>query len=292
MRLSSAIFWIPILFLIGLGSAETHAKMIFIEVEVAGQRQGAPMVEHFKVWIEGRRIRIESSTEGEKVPPHVIIYRGDRDRFYSIAPGRKAYIEVNRDLIAAFGPEMQAARREVDGQMSKLPSDQRASLERVLGVRETKTALVKQPLHFMPGTGTEQVGEFTCRRRDILRSGVKVAEMCVVSWDEIGIYADDLEVFRQLANFQRELMGARELTPLEVVPNQPLDVLVQFDGFPLYVKKLREGQYRSEIRVTTAKRIETDDSLFEVPKGYKARSAFEAFMSSTAVPVAPSPSEP
>ena len=97
MRSSSPIFWIPILFLICLGSAETQATTVFIEVEAAGRRQGAPTVESFKVWIADRRIRIEAATKGEKAPPHVIIYRGDRDRFYSIAPGRKAYIEVNRD---------------------------------------------------------------------------------------------------------------------------------------------------------------------------------------------------
>jgi hypothetical protein len=292
MRPTTSLLWIPMLLVVGLGAADVGAKTILLDVEITGSRLGGPTIENVRVWIGDRRVRIEAATKGEQKGPHVIIYRGDRDRFYSIAPGRKAYIEVNRDLIAATGPEMKAARREVDGQMSRLPEDQRLALERLIGVRQMKKGEIFNPLAITRSPGTSRVGEFECGNRDIWRGKRKVGEMCVVSWDEIGIYQEDLDVFRQLANFQRELMGARDLTPLEVVPNQPLDVLVQFDGFPLYLKKLREGEYVSEIRVVSASRVANDESLFEVPAGYRGVSAFEVFMNGGTVPATPAPAGP
>jgi hypothetical protein len=77
-------------------------------------------------------------------------------------------------------------------------------------------------------------------------------------------------------------MGASELTPLEIVPNQPLDVLVQFDGFPLYLKTQSGGKQRSEIRVVKAEHLVPNESLFEVPVGYEKRSAFEVIMGAVA----------
>ncbi|MBW2384584.1 MAG: hypothetical protein JRG92_13175 [Deltaproteobacteria bacterium] len=284
MRLSQPILWISLLVIVlCLAGADAQADMIRLDVELAGLRDRRAIVEEVSVWINQRRIRIEAATQGEHRRPHILIYRGDRDLFYSVDPRSKAYIVVDRDLISAFGTPIKAARREVDGQMSRLPSDQRRVLERLLGLREVgEEPMVREPLRFGAASGTEQVSGFTCKKRTVFRGRRKVAEICVVAWDVIGIYDDDLEVFRQLANFQRELMGARELTPLEIVPNPPLDVLVQFDGFPLYLKTQSGGKQRSEIRVVKAEHLVPNESLFEVPVGYEKRSAFEVIMGAVA----------
>ena len=69
-------------------------------------------------------------------------------------------------------------------------------------------------------------------------------------------------------------MGVQALTPLEIVPNQPLYLLVQFDGFPMHFRNLRHGALHSEIRVTDARRLEQGAGLFEAPADYGVRSAF------------------
>jgi len=73
-------------------------------------------------------------------------------------------------------------------------------------------------------------------------------------------------------------MGARGLTPMEIVPNQPLDLLVQLDGFPLTYEREADGRLGSAIKVSSAEKLDAEDDLFEVPEGYVLRDAFAAFI--------------
>ncbi len=227
--------------------------------------------EHATIWLSRRRLRIEQRTPGLKRSGHTLIYRGDQDRLYSLDTANRAYVDVERRMMAALGLEMRAARREVDSQLARLPKDQHAIAQRLLALPEPRVSPTKTPLSVVASDRLQEIGGRVCRGIFLRRAGVRVGEGCVVSWAEIGVSRADLEVFRQLANFQRELMGANGLTPLEIVPNQPLDILVQFDGFPMYLKLLQGGLEKSSIRVTAVEPITSTAGLFEPPRGYARR---------------------
>jgi hypothetical protein len=235
--------------------------------------------EQATVFVVGRRVRIEQRTPGETSPAHVLIYRGDEDRFLSIDPRARAYVEIDRTLITAAGVPRLAARREVDGRLERLPPSMGAALERLLGIRETGPALAEHPIEVRAVEGTDRVGPLTCRKRLLVRAGAPLAAVCVTAWEEVGIAPRDLDVFRRLANFQRELMGAAELTPLELVPGQSFELLVQFDGFPLYLRGVG-GPLRGEIRVTRVEPVAADAVSFGPPAGYAERSAYSILLGS------------
>lgn len=258
-------------------------------VQIDVEFRGGGRLESARVWVSERRIRIEQQTAALRRGSHVLIYRGDQDRFLSLDSRSRAYVEIDRELIVAAGLQTNAARREVDGQLGRLPRVQHAAFERLFGIRENGDPLARSPVLIRDAEGTDRVGEFTCRRRELVRDDVKLAELCVTDWGSVGIGPADLEVFRQLANFQRELMGARELTPLEFVPNQPFDLLVQFDGFPLYLRGVDGSPLQGEIRVTGLRRIVATRDLFDVPTDYAMRSAYSLFFGMAEQPAAPAP---
>jgi hypothetical protein len=258
-------------------------------IQIDVEFRGGGRLERARVWVSDRRIRIEQQTPALRRASHVLIYRGDEDRFLSLDPRTRAYVEVDRELIVAAGTPSLAARREVDGQLGRLPRAQHAALERLLGVREDGAVVAESPVRIRDVDGTDHVGEFSCRKRELVRGSVRLAELCVTEWSAVGIGPADLEVFRQLANFQRELMGSRDLTPLELVPNQPLDLLVQFDGFPLYLRGIDGSPLRGEVRVTSLRRIAATSDLFGIPSDYTARSAYSVFLGLAEGPAAPAP---
>jgi hypothetical protein len=180
-------------------------------------------------------------------------------------------------MISAFGMDSMGARREVQTRLGHLPDDQGRMFERLIGVQENSKLGPKKVVRIVESPDNDEVGAFTCRWRNIERGDVRVGEICLASWQDVGIGPQDLEVFRQLANFQRELMGAQAMTPLEIVPNQPFDLLVQFDGIPMHFRNLRNGTLQSEIRVTGAQKLELAGELFGPPADYRARSAFSWF---------------
>lgn len=258
-------------------------------IQIDVEFRGGGRLERARVWVSDRRIRIEQQTPAVRRASHVLIYRGDEDRFLSLDPRSRAYVEVDRELIVAAGTPSRAARREIDGQLGRLPRAQHAALERLLGVREDGDVLAESPVRIEDVGGTDHVGEFSCRKRELVRGALRLAELCVTDWSAVGIGPADLEVFRQLANFQRELMGAGDLTPLELVPNQPLDLLVQFDGFPLYLRGIDGSPLRGEVRVTSLQRIAATPDLFGIPSDYTARSAYSLFFGLAEGPAAPAP---
>jgi hypothetical protein len=243
------------------------------DVEFTKMGSGAK-TEHARIWVSDRRIRVEHRSAGSKSDPHVLIYRGDKDVFLSLDPRRKTYVAVSREMISAFGIESKGARREVQTRLGNLPPDQGRMLVRLIGMREFGKLAAETPVRIVESPLTDTVGAFTCRWRYIERDETRLGEICLADWGDVGIGPKDLEVFRQLANFQRELMGVQALTPLEIVPNQPLDLLVQFDGFPMHFRNLRHSVLHSEIRVTDARRLEQTAGLFEAPADYGVRSAF------------------
>jgi len=73
------------------------------------------------------------------------------------------------------------------------------------------------------------------------------------------------------------------------VPDQPLDLLVQFDGLPLYLRGVGDV-VRGEIRVTAVSPLAPGDetrALFTPPPGYAMRSAYSVLFGGGARPAAP-----
>jgi len=244
------------------------------------------------VWVAGRRVRIQQGTPGTRVSGPTLIYRGDRDRFYSLDAKSKYYIEVDREMIAAVGQQIQAARREINSQLSSLPLDQQKAFERLLGVTGRDHGSAAAPVIVKELAATEEILGMTCRGRLLSRGGKDVGRACVVEWSMVGLDRHDMEVFRQLGNFQRELMGARGLTPLELVPNQPLDILAQLDGFPMYYHRLHKGKTKSTIKVVSLDVVRIEPGWFDVPADYTLRSGFSSMLSAMGSMQAEPPASP
>jgi hypothetical protein len=261
---------------VGLSATPALAiDVMRVEVQFLDAARGDSS-QHALLTIAPRMLRIDQYTNLKHRAAHTLIYRGDRDVIYSIDPEDRQYIAVDRSLIAAFGLELQAARREMETVMRRLPDDQRKSGERIVGLEtQEDDGKVRAALWVRDeGTTVKRLGR-ACRRVTLWRADVNVAAGCVVPWESMGIGPRDLDVFRQLANFQREIMGAGGLTPLEVVPDQPLDILVQLDGFPLELSRSRGGKLVSAILVTQAAKMRVPADTFDIPRDYAVRPGFE-----------------
>ena len=272
--------WLRGLMVIGwlLAAAAPALAIEVMRVEVQfldGARGDAS--QHALLTFAPRLLRIDQYTaEVEENAVHTLIYRGDRDVIYSIDPKDQRYIAVDRELIASFGVELQAARRELESVLGRLPEDQRKTGENLVGMRQHAADGKAYGALWVKDEGStvKRIGR-RCRKVSLWRTQVQVAAGCVVSWESMGIGPKDLDVIRQMANFQREVMGAEGLTPLEVVPDQPLDILVQLDGFPLELSRREGGRLVSAIRVTRAAKMRVGANTFEVPRGYAVREGFE-----------------
>lgn len=277
-----------------MGAVAASAEDVMrVEVQFLDAARG-DATEQALLTIAPRKLRIDQFTNLRDKAQHSLIYRGDRDVIYSIDSNDKQYIEVDRALITTLGKELQAARREMEALLRRLPDDQRKSGERIIGLEATnEDGQERAALRVRDeGSTVRRLGR-DCRKVTLWRGYIQVAAACVVPWRSVGIGPRDLDVFRQLANFQREIMGAGGLTPLEVVPDQPLDILVQFDGFPMEFSRRVKGKLVSAIRVTKMAKSKARAGTFEVPANYAVRPGFEFLAADpTGAPTAPASPAP
>ncbi len=63
-------------------------------------------------------------------------------------------------------------------------------------------------------TGTDRVAKWTCDKYDVYGDGQKASEVCTVSVAALGLSAADVDVMRQLGQFQADCVtGNRNVRP-------------------------------------------------------------------------------
>src|SRR5690606_28006580 len=90
-----------------------------------------------------------------------------------------------------------------------------------------------EPLVVSRTGASGSVSGIACERVELSRGRRLLAEGCIADWDAVGLAPEDVEVFRSLADLVRNATGSRMPIPIELVPGQPLDLVVQFGGLPL-----------------------------------------------------------
>lgn len=262
-------------------AAAAAADIVKFEVDFFEDGREEP-INHATIWTSGRKIRVDQTQPGGGSGSS-LVYRGDQDLVMSVSDRTRSYVKVERRLLTAMQGRLRAGRRTVEEHLKALPGDQRKGLERLLGVsREDPTANVNPiVVESVKGLADREgeVAGFACARKVMRRGVVVIGEACVAPWERIGMTPADMDVFRSLANYQRDALGARQITPLEIVPNQPLDLIVQFGGIPLSFERKIGPQRRSAVRVTSVDWISEEGSLFEPPANYTLLTGYAEMIS-------------
>ena len=272
------------------GSAES-LEVVKIEIDFFENGSSEP-INHATVWTSSRLLRVDQSPPGQRATRASFIYRGDEDLVLSLSERDRSYARVARQMISALAQETKGPRRELDAQLRGLPGDQRAAFERLLGVSRQDPDMARRSVRVERSGGSASVAGFDCDRVSLSRDGRPIGDACVAPWQRLGMTPSDVEIFRSLANLQRDVLGARALTPMELVPDQPLDLIVQFGGLPLSFERSAGGRARSAIRVTSVERIEAEGSLFEAPADYARREGVRALLGQLRPPRSPSAASP
>ncbi len=281
------------------GAAAGADDVVRIEVEFFEGDDPSP-VNRATVFTSQRRVRVEQRGADPANPPPVFVYRGDQDRLYSIVDPARTYVMLERAMLDRLGAGPRLARSEIDRQLEGVPRDQQRLYGHLLGTSSLDPSKPEDPLVVARTGELDTASGFPCRRATISRSGRLLARGCIADWDVVGLAPADADAFRSLALLARDAMASRSPVPKELVPGQPLDLIVQLGGMPIHFERAGDFPGASSVRVTSVERMPAQDALFEVPAGYTARTGltglagFASLLSRparAAAPAAVAPSE-
>lgn len=249
----------------------THAApAVRIEVEFYENAAKDP-TSRASVFISDRRLRIEQRPAGAAEDAPVFVYRGDRNRLYSIVDAERTYFEIEPRLLVSMGGA-RTTRRELRSGLDPIPADQQRFFGHLMGVSQIDASRAGQALVVRRTGGVGRFAGFACREVELGYVDRLLAQGCVADWQAVGLAAEDVEVFRSLAALVAGAAGPGRALPIEMVPGQPLDLVVQLGGFPLYFERAGQSAEASAIRVASVERVDLAEDWFDVPEGYAART--------------------
>lgn len=185
--------------------------------------------------------------------------------------GERTYLEIDREFAAGLAAKMAEAQRLMEAQLAKMPPDQRAMMEKMMKSGalpfpkpgETKK---RAPLEAKATGESETVNGTPCTVYALRRAGELKGDVCVASWDAIGITPSDVEVVKKLGTFQGRMTEA--FAGSMPGAEQPFELLDRVDGFPLRTRRTEAGKVVSETFFEDIVKTDVPADTFEIPAGY------------------------
>ena len=133
-----------------------------------------------KVFVDSDRVRIE--TEGE-FGRSVMIFRGDKQTMWIVAPDRRSYQELTKEQVDRFGEQMGGRmaemRQQMQEQLKNMPPERRKMVEQMMKSRMGGMLMAAAPTskteYSLVASG-QQVNQWTCDKYEGVRDGEKQRE--------------------------------------------------------------------------------------------------------------------
>lgn len=213
-----------------------------------------------QVQMEPNRIRTEVHDPAGR--RQVLIFNGATEVLYIVDPAAQTYIELNKADAAKMGSMMSGAMAAMQQQMATMSPAQRQMMEQKMGIPAGGMS-VARPEYKKVGTG-KAIGH-ACDRYDGYSAGRKTSEICTVAPETLGFALADFGVLGKLSDFMRTIMP--QLGDQIVGAGSPE---LGYAGIPVRTATTDPRSGRTvTMQITEARRATFEDSIFQVPAGYK-----------------------
>ena len=189
------------------------------------------------------------------------------DSMYIIDDSDKSYIALDKATMEKLATQMSAMIAQAKEQLAKLPPEQRAQAEQMMGGAnfggEHKVDVAD--------TGkSDTVDGRKCRLWDVTRNGVLDEQICVVPYASAPGKEDLSAVFGKFAKIYDEM--AKSVPMLAGAMGNEFEARTKARGFPVRSRAYENGKLIDEETLVKVWREEAiPASMFEIPAGYKQK---------------------
>lgn len=247
--------------LAGLLAAANATAGVRIETVQRDVKTKAPSGEVQTVLVQSGNVRVAGRSDGYMLLKGATLYVVDEKR--------KSYREIDKEKMKAMAGQGNAAMSQMQERLAKMPPEQRAQFERMMGGMMPGGAAPagKPDVYTSKDLARSEVVEGrTCRMWHVLKNGKPLEELCVVPFSSLPGKEDFQTTFKHLAEAFEGLAGA--------VPGAADEAKARsaINGYPVRVRRIEGGvPAATETILRSWKEESLPASLFEIPAGYKKR---------------------
>lgn len=187
---------------------------------------------------------------------------------YMIDDKDRSYIVFDKATMEQVAKKLSAQMEQLKQQMAKLPPEQRAQMEQMLG----GAGLNGTPRTVdVADTGkSDKVEGRACKIWDVTRDGVLDEQICVVSYSALPGKENISTVFGSFAKVFEEM--AKSVPMLSGMMANEFSAYVKTNGYPVRQRAYENGKLVGEETIVKIWREEAvPASMFEVPAGYQVK---------------------
>lgn len=191
------------------------------------------------------------------------------DTLYMIDDKEKSYIVFDKATMEQVARKLSAQMEQLKQQMAKLPPEQRAQMEQMLGGAGLSGA--PRTVDVADTGKSETVEGRKCKVWDVTRDGVLDEQICVVPYSALPGKENFSAVFGNFAKVFEEM--AKSVPMLAGMMANEFSAYVKTNGYPVRQRAYENGKLMDEETLVKVWREETiPASTFEVPAGYTRKS--------------------
>jgi hypothetical protein len=215
-----------------------------------------------KIFVDKNRLRVET---GENDNDMVIIFREDKNLFWMVDMKKKEYREMTKDDVKKMKAKIDEGMKQIEEQMKNLPPEQRKMMEQMMPA-QMNIKKIERPVYTKAGKNIK-VKKWNCTHYIGEVNGKKKQEVWTIGWDELGIDADEMKVFRDMGQFFSSL--APDMTDVFKIGDKEWEKNGGFAGMPVKSINFEEGKVSSEFEINEISKKDFSAAIFEVPAGFE-----------------------
>jgi hypothetical protein len=215
-----------------------------------------------KIYVDNNRLRVETGGDDKNI---VIIFREDKNLFWMVDMSKKEYREMTKEDVKQMKAKIDEGMKQIEEQMKNLPPEQRKMMEQMMPAH-MNIKKIERPVFTKKDTDI-MIKNWNCAHYVGEVNGQKRQEVWTTDWDQLGIAADELKVFRDMGQFFSSL--APDMTDVFKIGDKEWEKNGGFAGMPVKSINFEEGKISSEFEITEISKKDFSASLFDVPAGFE-----------------------
>lgn len=243
---------------------------VVIEMSERGSRGPQASVLQ-KLYVQNGNARIESLDSSGRLAGLMFF---KNDSLIMVEQSEKAYYVIDRPAIAQIAKSMNASMNQMQAELSRLPPEQRAMMEQMMGKMGGGSAMpapakaAAAPQFRNTGQGSKVAGQ-SCTIWEMSESGSVAQQLCVVPMKSVPGHRELMTVMERMSKLMLEF---RKAMPQMPVASSGLETTSDVNGFPVLMKDYQGGRPTGrEVELVKWAEQNIPASLFEIPAGYRQR---------------------
>jgi hypothetical protein len=180
----------------------------------------------------------------------------------------KTYVDLDKKTMESMHGDVNAEMAKVKEQMAKVPPEQQAMMEKMMGQAMHSAAVPPEDVYVQSQEHQTILGH-DCTRVDVMQGSTKRAEYWGSTDDDFKMTKDERATILAMQSYLRNYLLQMQTGGDDGASMRAFRWDTGTDGFPLITRCLRGDQATLDLHLTASDKKDVEGDLFKTPSGYK-----------------------